>query len=220
MENIEEFSLEKLEKEKEKEELKREGPSELVLSLRKKKINQRLAQNRLPKERNPSNNEFDGNEMKKLCELSKNLNEEKNNEKTNDILDQIYFFFINFKTPIEPTYIDISGLIQHLYTKMLLYKNNESIISKSFDVFDQIIRLTPYDKNEYSDKFIHIFNGKYSQILYELLDLYQKNNKISEKIFYFLTSLVEKSNKVKEYLMVIPGLYLIQSFFSLDTKIK
>ena len=215
MENINEIPLEK---EKEKEELKRGGPSELALSLRKKKINQILSKNRIIKEKKLCDNEFESNEMKKLCDLSKYLYEEKNIEKIKGILDQIYFFFINFKTPIESNYIDISALIQHLYTKMLLYKNEENVISKSFDIFDQLIRLTPYQENEDNDKFIHIFNNKYSQILYELIDFYQKNNKISEKIFCFLTSLIEKSNKIKEYLMVIPGLYLIQTFFSLDTK--
>ena len=39
-----------------------------------------------------------------------------------------------------------------------------------------------------------------------------------EKIFNFLTNLIIKSNKIKEYLMINPGLYLIQAIFSLDTK--
>ena len=68
------------------------------------------------------------------------------------------------------------------------------------------------------DKYILIFNANFSQILYELIDFYQNNKKIVEKIFNFLTNLVLSSNKIKEYLMVKPGLYLIQVFFSLDIK--
>ena len=52
------------------------------------------------------------------------------------------------------------------------------------------------------DKYILIFNANFSQILYELIDFYQNNKKIVEKIFNFLTNLVLSSNKIKEYLMV------------------
>ena len=200
--------------EKEKEELKSKGPSELALSLRKKKINQIIGKARIPKENNLSDKKYGNNELEKLCNLSKLLYEKKNVQSINDILDQIYFVLITIKAPIEANYIDILALIQHLYTKIILNKDKENLISKSFDIFDQIIRLTPAEE----DKYIIIFNQNYSQILYELIDFYQNNNKIVEKIFNFLTNLVLKSNKIKEYLMVIPGLYLIQAFFSLDTK--
>ena len=205
--------MEKL-NEKEKEELKRKGPSELAISLRKKKINQIIGKDRIPKEINQSEKEIKNYELDKLYNLSKLLYEEENFQKINDILDQLYFFLINIKTPIETSHIDISALIQHLYTKIILNKDKESLISKSFDIFDQIIRLTPSKE----DKYIRIFNQNYSQILYELIDFYQNNNKIMEKIFTFLTSLVLKSNEIKEYLMINPGLYLIQALFSLDTK--
>ena len=205
--------MEKL-NEKEKEELKRKGPSELAISLRKKKINQIIGKDRIPKEINQSEKEIKNYELDKLYNLSKILYEEENFQKINDILDQLYFFLINIKTPIETSHIDISALIQHLYTKIILNKDKESLISKSFDIFDQIIRLTPSKE----DKYIRIFNQNYSQILYELIDFYQNNNKIMEKIFTFLTNLVLKSNGIKEYLMINPGLYLIQALFSLDTK--
>ena len=53
---------------------------------------------------------------------------------------------MTIKAPIEANYIDISSLIQHLYTKIILNKDKENLISKSFDIFDQIIRLTPLKK--------------------------------------------------------------------------
>ena len=68
--------------------------------------------------------------MENLCKLSKSLNEQKNVSKINDILDQLYFFLINFNSPIETNFIDISTLIQQLYTKMINYKDKECIVSK------------------------------------------------------------------------------------------
>ena len=209
------FSLNKLINQQEKEELKRIGPSELALSLRKKKINKLVGKNRINKIKNSSEMKFGNNELQKLCDLSKYLYEEKNIDKLNGILDQLYFFLLNFKDPIKTNYIDISNIIQHLYTIMILFKDKESIISKSFDTFEQLIRLTP--SNE-PNKYCRIFNEQYSQILYELIDIYQNNKKIAEKIFNFLTILIEKSNKLKEYLMTNTGFYFIQTVFSLDTK--
>ena len=205
------FSLNKLINQQDKEELKRIGPSELALSLRKKKINQIVGKTRI----NTSEMKFGNNELQKLCDLSKLLYEEKNFDKIIEILDQLYFFLLNFKDPIKTNYIDISNIIQHLYTIIILFKDKESIISKSFDTFEQIIRLTP--SNE-PNKYFRIFNEQYSQILYELIDYYQNNNKIVEKIFNFLTILIEKSDKIKEYLMTNTGFYFIQTVFSLDTK--
>ena len=54
----------------EKEELKRKGPSELALSLRKKKINQIIGKTRIPKENNLSDKKFGNYELVKLCNLS------------------------------------------------------------------------------------------------------------------------------------------------------
>lgn len=199
----------------ENEEPKRSGPSEFALSLRKKKINQIVSKTRILEQKNPSEKEFGKNELKKLCDLSKALYEEKDHLKVNEILDKLYFFFINFKEPIKTNYIDISSIIQNLYTIMILFKDREMIISKSFDVFDQIIRLTP---SQYPDKFYRIFYEQYCQILYELIDFYQNNKNIIEKIFNFITILIQKSEKIKEYLMTKTGFYFIQTIFSLDTK--
>ena len=209
------ISLNKIANEKEKEEFKRSGPSELALSLRKKKINQIIEKNRITKIKNTSQIVFGNNELKKLSDLSKLLYEEKNIDKIIEILDQLYCFLLNFNEPIKTNYIDISNIIQHLYTVMIKFKNVEIIISKSFDAFEQIIRLTPSDE---PDKYCRIFNEQYSQILYELIDYYQNNKKIAEKIFNFLTILIQKSDKLKEYLMTNTGFYFIQTVFSLDTK--
>ena len=198
-----------------KEEQKRCGPSELALSLRKKKIEQILSKNRIITDKITSEELFGNNDLRKLCDLSKLLYEEKNILKINEILDHLYFFLLNIKEPISTNYIDRSILIQHLYTKIIAFKDNEILISKSFDVFEEIIRITP---SENSDKFYRIFNEQYIQILYELIDLYQNNRKIVEKLFTFLANLVVRSYKLKEYLMKNPGKYLIQTFFSLDTK--
>ena len=208
------INLDQINNENEKEELKKNGPTTLALSLRKKKINQMVGKNRINEEQ-PSDEIFGKNDYKKLSDLSKLLHEEKNIEKINEILDQLYFFLLNIKEPISTNYIDLSNLIQNLYLKIVAFKNEENLISKSFDVFDQIIRITP---SENSDKYYRIFNDQHIQVLYELIDLYQNNSIIAEKIFSFLAILVEKSCKLKEYLMKSPGIYLIQTLFTLDNK--
>lgn len=208
--------LNNLIKEKEKEEIKIIGPSELALSLRKNKIYQKLGKLRISKETIPDKVEFGNKEVEKLCDLSKFLYEEKDFEKIINILDEIYMFFINFKKPIKSNFIEISKIIPHLYTKMSLLKNKEIVISKIFDIFDQIIRLTQSD--DISDKFSRIFNEKYCQLLYGLIDFYQNNNIIAEKFFNFLCNITKKSDAIKAYLMINPGFYFLQAIFSLDTK--
>ena len=217
MENYNNIDFNKILKRKEDEEEKKSDASELIISLRKKKINQIISKNRISKIKNNEEKEFGNKELGNLCNLSKSLIEQKNVSKINEILDQIYFFLINFNSPIETDYIDISILIQNLYTNMIKYKDNECIISKSFDVFEQIIRLTPSQESG-TDKYCRIFNSQYTQIFYQLIDYYQNNKKIIEKIFNFLITLVQKSDEIKEFLMTIPGLYFIQSFFTLDVK--
>ena len=99
---------------------------------------------------------------------------------------------------------------------MVLFKDKEIVITKSYDVFEQIIRLAlSYEKE---DKFCLIFNEQYCQLIFSLIDYYQNNNKIIEKIFNFLISVVEKSEVLKIYLMTKPGFYFTQAIFSLDTK--
>lgn len=215
MENYNNIDINKILLKKIDEESKKIEPSELAISLRKKKINKIISKNRILNIKKDIEEEFGNKELEKLCDLSKLLYEEKNISKIIDILDQLYFFFLNFNIPIETNYIDISTIIQHLYTKIIKYKDNEKIVSKIFDVFDQIIRLTPYEEEE---KFCRIFNSQYFQIIYELINYHQNNIKIIEKIFHFLITLNNNSDKIKELLMKNPGLYLIQTIFSLDTK--
>ena len=217
MENYNNIDFNKILNRKEDEEEKKSDVSELSISLRKKKINQIISKNRISKIKNDEEKEFGNKELGDLCNLSKSLNEQKDVSKINNILDQLYFFLINFNSPIETDYIDISTLIQHLYTKMIKYKDKECIVSKSFDVFEQIIRLTPSQESG-TDKYYRIFNSQYTQIFYQLIDYYQNNKKIMEKIFNFLITLVRQSDEIKEFLMKIPGLYFIQTFFSLDVK--
>ena len=215
MENYNNIDINKILLKKVDEESKKIEPSELAISLRKKKINKIISKNRILNIKKDIEEEFGNKELEKLCDLSKLLYEEKNISKIIDILDQLYFFFLNFNIPIETNYIDISTIIQHLYTKIIKYKDNEKIVSKIFDVFDQIIRLTPYEEEE---KFCRIFNSQYFQIIYELINYHQNNIKIIEKIFHFLITLNNNSDKIKELLMKNPGLYLIQTIFSLDSK--
>ena len=80
-------------KEKEEEEIKNIGPSKLALSLRKDKINQKIGKFRILKEKDKEKVEFGNKEINNLCNLSRDLNNEKDNKKITDILDKIYFFF-------------------------------------------------------------------------------------------------------------------------------
>ena len=202
--------------EEENKEYKCCGRSELALKLRKQKINEKVGKNRVSKLKNPYEKEFGNKEISKLNELSKNLGEKNNANSTIEILDKLYFFLINFKDPIKLNYIESSKIITTLYTKMTTFKDKEIIITKIFDVFEQLIRLITFFDNE--DKICLIFNDQYYQLLFRLIDYYQKNNVIIGKIFNFLSNLVEKSDNLKAYLMTKPGFFFTQALFSLDTK--
>ena len=202
--------------EEEKNEFKCCGPSKLALNLRKRKINEKIGKSRISKSKNPFTVEFGNKELEKLNELSKFLYEQKDIKGIIESLDQLYIFLMNFKDPIKYNYIELSKIIPNLYTKMDSFKDKEIIITKIFDLFDQIIRLTSsYDE---VNKYCLILNKQYFQIILSLIDYYQNNNIIIEKIFNFLSILVEKSEALKIYLMTKPGFYFIQAIFSLDTK--
>jgi hypothetical protein len=192
------------------------GPSELALRLRKQKINEKIGKSRVLKINNQSVKEFGKQEITKLNELSKNLYEQKNQSMIIEILDKLYFFLINFKEPIKLNYIESSKIIQNLYAKLAQFKDKEIIITKIFDVFEQLVKLISF--LDEGDKNCIIFNNQYHQLLYGLIDFYQNNSVIIEKIYNFITTLIEKSDILKENLMTKPGFYFIQALFSLDTK--
>ena len=203
-------------KEKEEEEIKNIGPSKLALSLRKDKINQKIGKFRILKEKDKEKVEFGNKEINNLCNLSRYLNNEKDNKKITDILDKIYFFLSNFEEPIDSEFISISKIIPNLFSKLVLLKENQDIVKKIFDIFYQIVRLIP--SIDLIEKFGKIFNDENCQFFYGLIDYYQNNNIIIEKFFSFLCDLITKSDLIKIYLMTKPGFDFIQAVFSLDTK--
>ena len=203
-------------KEKEEEEIKNIGPSKLALSLRKDKINQKIGKFRILKEKDKEKVEFGNKEINNLCNLSRDLNNEKDNKKITDILDKIYFFLSNFEEPIDSEFINISKIIPNLFSKLVLLKENQDIVKKIFDIFYQIVRLIP--SIDLIEKFGKIFNDENCQFFYGLIDYYQNNNIIIEKFFSFLCDLITKSDLIKIYLMTKPGFDFIQAVFSLDTK--
>ena len=203
-------------KEKEEEEIKNIGPSKLALSLRKDKINQKIGKFRILKEKDKEKVEFGNKEINNLCNLSRDLNNEKDNKKITDILDKIYFFLSNFEEPIDSEFISISKIIPNLFSKLVLLKENQDIVKKIFDIFYQIVRLIP--SIDLIEKFGKIFNDENCQFFYGLIDYYQNNNIIIEKFFSFLCDLITKSDLIKIYLMTKPGFDFIQAVFSLDTK--
>lgn len=85
-----EFYMDESIKDKEKEDLEASGPSELALSLRKNRINKIIGKIRNSNEEKIMR--FGKEEIKKLCDLSNILYEEKDEDKIIDILDQTYFF--------------------------------------------------------------------------------------------------------------------------------
>ena len=150
-----------------KEEYKNCGPSELALSLRKQRINEKIGLSRVHKQKSQFEIEYGNKEITLLNNLSQNLNNQKDIKATIEILDQLYIFFINFKDPIKKSYIELSKIIPHLYSKMVLFKDKEIVIIKSFDVFEQIIRLVlSYEKE---DKYCLIFNEQYCQLIFSLI---------------------------------------------------
>lgn len=203
-------------KEKEEEEIKNIGPTKLALSLRKDKINQKIGKFRILKEKDKEKVEFGNKEINNLCNLSRYLNNEKDNKKITDILDKIYFFLSNFEEPIDSEFISISKIIPNLFSKLVLLKENQDIVKKIFDIFYQIVRLIP--SIDLIEKFGKIFNDENCQFFYGLIDYYQNNNIIIEKFFSFLCDLITKSDLIKIYLMTKPGFDFIQAVFSLDTK--
>lgn len=203
-------------KEKEDKEIKNVGPSKLALSLRKDKINQKIGKFRILREKDKEKVEFGNKEINNLCNLSRYLNSEKDNKKITDILDKIYFFLSNFEEQIESEFVGISKIIPNLFSKLVLLKENQVIVKKIFDIFYQIARLIP--PIDLIGKFGKIFNEENCQFLYGLIDYYQNNRIIIEKLFSFLCDLITKSDLMKIYLMTKPGFDFIQAVFSLDTK--
>ena len=209
-----EFYMNESIKDKEKEDLETSGPSELALSLRKNKINKIIGKIRHSNEEKIMR--FGKEEIKKLCDLSNILYEEKDEDKIINILDQTYFFLIRFNQTIKSNYIELSKIIPHLYTKLSLLKEKENIILKIFDILDNIIRLT--EPNEIMNKYCKIFNEQYCQTLSIIIEIYQNKRKLTEKIFIFLCNLTQKSDAIKNFLMIEPGFFFLKIILGLESK--
>lgn len=209
-----EFYVDKLLKDKEKEDLETSGPSELALSLRKNKINKIIGKIRMPNEEKIMR--FGKEEVKKLCDLSNILYEEREEDKIAYILDQIYFFLIRFNQTIKSNYIELSKIIPHLYAKLALLKGKENIILKIFDILANIIRLT--ESNEIMNKYCRIFNEQYCQTLSAIIEIYQNSSKLTEKLFNFLCNATQKSDAIKYFLMNEPGFFFLKTILGLDSK--
>ena len=209
-----EFYMDESIKDKEKEDLEASGPSELALSLRKNRINKIIGKIRNSNEEKIMR--FGKEEIKKLCDLSNILYEEKDEDKIIDILDQTYFFLIRFNQSIKSNYIDLSKIIPHLYTKLALLKEKENIILKIFDILDNIIRLT--ESNEIMSKYCRIFNEQYCRTLSAIIEIYQNKSKLTEKFFNFLCNLTQKSDTIKCFLMTEPGFFFLKIVLGLDSK--
>ena len=187
--------------------------SKLSISLRKKKLNQKLNEVHILNETNITNKEEENENMTKLCTFSKSILEQKEIENFKNILDKIYFFIINIKIPLKPNFIKLSCIMPNLYQKLLLFEMEEIVLKKIFDVFGEIIKfLQPDDLDDCSN----LFNEQHFQLIYRLIELYQNNQNMMNKIFYFLSNLIKLSNYIKEYLMIKPDCYFIQSILSLD----
>ena len=209
-----EFYVNESIKDKEKEDFESSGPSELALSLRKHKINKIIGKIRMSNEEKIIR--FGKEEIKKLCDLSNLLYEEKDEDKIINILDQTYFFLIRFNQTIKSNYIDLSKIIPHLYAKLSSLKKREKIVIKIFDILDNIIRLT--ESKEIMSKYCRIFNEQYCQTLSAIIGIYQNNNKLTEKFFHFLCNLTQKSDSIKNFLMTEPGFFFLKKILGLDTK--
>ena len=186
----------------------------LSLSLRKKKLNQKLCESHTLINPNLSKDEEESNNVSKLCELSKNLVAQKDNQNIINTLDKLYFFLINIKIPLKANFIKLSNIIPNLYNTIQFFERNEIVLLKIYDALEEIIKYFYYYEND--DNCFGMFNDQYFQLIYRLIDLYQNNDNIMKKIFNFLSDLIKKSDFTKEYLMTKPGCYFIQSILSLD----
>ena len=189
---------------------------ETSLSLRKKKIEETINKQRTFQSKNFSKEEFGHKELSDLKKLAKSLLDENDENKVNNILDKICIFLMTFNKTIPFNLIQICNIIPYLYIKIQFLTSNDDTISKIFDIFKQIIRLTP---NEIIDNYIHIFNPQYFKLIIELINIQQNNNFIMGKIFDFLTSVLEKSDLLRQLLSTEErGYYFLRCIFSLDTK--
>ena len=194
--------------------IKINNSSQLTINLRKKKLDEKLNESHPKTESNLSKHEIESENTIKLCIISKNLLEEKNDEKIINILDKIYFFLISVKIPLKPNFIKLSNIIPNLINKMPIFERNETVLIKIYDVLEEIIKFFhPFDNN---DNCFCLSNEQFFQLIYKLIDIYQNNENIMKKILNFLSNLIEKFNKIKVFLMTIPGCYFIQSILSLD----
>ena len=188
--------------------------SQLTISLRKKKLDEKLCEFHPKLESNLSKHEKESENTIKLCILSKSLVEQKDTESIINILDKIYFFLISIKIPLKPNFIKISNIIPNLINKIPFYERNEIVLTKIYDVLEEIIKF--FDPFENNDNCLCISKEQFFQLIYKLIDIYQNNENMMKKIFNFLSSLIEKFDNINEFLMTIPGCYFIQSILSLD----
>ena len=190
--------------------------SKLSITLRKKKLNQKLNEFNKPNESKLSKPEEENQNLSKLFDLSKTLFEQKEIDGIINILDKIYFFLINIKIPLKPNFIKLSGIIPNLSQKIALFEREENILKKIFDVFDELIK--SYYLYGIDDKYSSIINEQHFQLIFRLIELYQNDENMMKIILNFLSNLIAKSNYIKEYLMKKPGCYFIQSILSLDDR--
>ena len=106
--------------ENEKEEYKSCGPSELALSLRKQRINEKIGKSRLHKQKSPFEIEFGNKEITLLNNLSQNLNNQKDIKSTIEILDQYIFFLLISKIQLNKVVLNYQKLY-HIYILKWLY---------------------------------------------------------------------------------------------------
>ena len=160
--------------------------SQLTISLRKKKLDEKLCEFHPKLESNLSKHEKESENTIKLCILSKSLVEQKDTESIINILDKIYFFLISIKIPLKPNFIKISNIIPNLINKIPFYERNEIVLTKIYDVLEEIIKF--FDPFENNDNCLCISKEQFFQLIYN----------------------------INEFLMTIPGCYFIQSILSLD----
>ena len=188
--------------------------SKLTISLRKKKLDEKLSESHSKIESNLSKHQEENENTIKLCILSKNLLEQKVAENIINILDKIYFFLIGIKIPLKPNFIKLSNIIPNLINKIPFFERNELVLIKIYDVLEEIIKFFhPFENN---DNCFCISNEQYFQLIYKLIDIYQNNEKMMKKILNFLSNLIEIFDSIKVFLMTTPGCYFIQSILSLD----
>lgn len=192
---------------------KRNMHYERSLTLRKNKIKEIINNKRIKNEEIEI--VFENKDLAQLDLLSKLINEENNEERLNEIFDKICFFLLKFNNQISFKYIEITKIIPYIYIKFGDFLNKENLVSKIFDVFQLLIRLT---KNEVEDNYYKFYDTKNPKLFTRLIDIYIGNQTIISKFLNFLSLVIEKSENLKEYFATDKGFFMTQYLFSLENK--